>query len=147
FSEQHHTKSVRLVELDGGGRATVEVVPLGVGRPLGTLEGSLETLLHDPRHDSVRGAWLRVVLTDEQLPLQAMARLRQRFPHVAELRHRPPERQRATVSQRHQQVRESVSPLELSLAFFADQQGRPASAPEVDLLRRALEAALRGGEG
>ena len=146
FSEQHHTKSVRIVELDAAGTPSVEIVPLGVGRPLRTLEGPIETLLSDPRHDDAREAWLRVVLTDEVLPIQAMARLRQRFPYVAELRHRPPEREWATAAQRHQQVREAVSPLELSLSFFADQQGRPASDAEAELLRRALEAGARGGE-
>jgi exonuclease SbcD len=146
FSEQHHTKSVRIVELDAAGTPAVEIVPLGVGRPLRSLEGTLDALLSDPRHDACCGSWLRVVLTDEVLPIQAMARLRQRFPHVAELRHRPPERERATAAQRHQQVREAVSPLELSLAFFTDQQGRPANAAEAELLRRALEAGSRGGE-
>ncbi|MFM7653295.1 MAG: exonuclease SbcCD subunit D [Vulcanococcus sp.] len=146
FSEQHHTKSVRIVELDAAGNPTVEIVRLGVGRALCTLEGPIEAMLQDPCHDTARDAWLRVVLTDEVLPVQAMARLRQRFPHVAELRHRPPERQRATAAQRHQQVREAATPLELTLSFFADQQGRPASEAEAELLRRALEAGARGGE-
>jgi len=146
FSEQHHTKSVRIVELDSSGTATVEIVPLGVGRPLRTLEGEIEALCSDPRHDAATGAWVRVILTDAVLPLQAMARLRQRFPHVAELRHRPPELQRSSASERNQQVRQARSPLELALAFFGDQQGRPASEVESELLRQALDAAGRGGE-
>ena len=146
FSEQHHTKSVRIVDLDTAGRPTVEVVPLNVGRPLATLEGTLETLLRDPRHDAQMAARLRVILTDEQLPLQAMARLRQRFPLVAELRHRPPERQRSTADDRRRQVQQAATPLDLSLAFFRDQPGRPADYAEADLLRQALEAAARRGE-
>ena len=148
FSEQHHTKSVRIVELDGAGQAAVEIVPLGVGRPLRTLEGSLESLCRDPGLDDACQAWLRVILTDETLPLQAMARLRQRFPHVAELRHRPPQRQgeQAEASERQRRVREAASPLDLSLAFFADQQGRPADDEEAALLGRALQEAARGGE-
>jgi exonuclease SbcD len=145
FSEQHHRKSVRIVELDPAGTAAVEIVPLGVGRPLQTLEGTLEALCSDPRHEGARQAWLRVILTDTVLPLQAMARLRQRFPHVAELRHRPPQLQRASADERQQRLREAASPLELSLAFFADQQGRPADDAEAELLRRALEAAAHGG--
>ena len=146
FSEQHHSKSVRIVELDAGGAATVEIVPLGVGRPLRTLEGPIEALCSDPRHDNARHAWVRVILTDDDLPLQAMARLRQRFPHVAELRHRPAEQRRATANERQQQVRQAASPLDLALAFFSDQQGRPAQEAEAELLRRAIEAAGRGGE-
>ena len=146
FSEQHHTKSVRIVELDAAGMASVEIVPLGVGRPLRTLEGPLDFLCGSPEHAAAADAWLRVILTDEVLPLQAMARLRQRFPHVAELRHRPPELQRSTATERHETVRQATSPLELTLAFFADQQGRPAGPLEAELLRQALEASTRGGE-
>jgi DNA repair protein SbcD/Mre11 len=146
FSEQHQTKSVRIIELDAGGTAAVEIVPLGVGRPLRTLEGPIEALCSDPRHDDARHAWVRVILTDDDLPLQAMARLRQRFPHVAELRHRPAERLRASADQRQQQVRQAGSPLDLALAFFSDQQGKPTEAAEAELLRRAVEAANRGGE-
>ena len=146
FSEQHHTKSVRIVELDAAGTASVEIVPLGVGRPLRTLEGTLDFLCGSPDDAAAADAWLRVILTDEVLPLQAMARLRQRFPHVAELRHRPPELQRSTATERHETVRQATSPLELTLAFFADQQGRPAGPPEAELLRQALEASTRGGE-
>lgn len=87
-----------------------------------------------------------MILTDEVLPLQAMARLRRRFPHVAELRHRPPEVLRSTASERNQQVRQAASPFELTSAFFADQQGRAANQAEGDLLREALEAAAKGGE-
>lgn len=146
FSEQHHTKSVRIVELDAAGTASVEIVPLRVGRPLRTLEGPLESLCGDPQYATAADAWLRVILTDEVLPLQAMARLRQRFPHVAELRHRPPEFQRSTSAERHETVRQATSPLALALAFFADQQGRPAGPPEAELLRLALEASGQGGE-
>jgi len=146
FSEQHHSKSVRIIELDAGGAAAVEIVPLGVGRPLRTLEGPIEALCSDPCHDDARHAWVRVILTDDDLPLQAMARLRQRFPHVAELRHRPAERLRATLGERQEQVRQAGSPLDLALAFFSDQQGRRAEAAEAELLRSAIEAAIRGGE-
>ena len=146
FSEQHHSKSVRIVELDAGGAAAVEIVPLGVGRPLRTLEGPIDALCSDPRHDDARHAWVRVILTDDDLPLQAMARLRQHFPHVAELRHRPAERLRASADQRQQQVRQAGSPLDLALAFFSDQQGKPTEAAEAELLRRAIEATNRGGE-
>lgn len=146
FSEQHHTKSVRIVELDATGNASVERVPLGVGRKLCTIEGCLEELCRAPQYADAEEARVRVVLTDEVLPLQAMARLHTRFPHVAELRHRPPEVLRSTASNRNQQVREASSPLALAAAFFADQQGRQANPAEAQLLQEALEAVGRGGE-
>jgi exonuclease SbcD len=146
FSEERHRKSVRIVELAADGTPAVEVVPLGVGRSLQTIEGTLATLCSDPTFEGAREARVRAILTDEALPLQAMARLRERFPHAVELRHQPPAVERSSGDERSRRIREARSPLELAGLFLADQQGRPASTAELDLLRLALEAAGRGGE-
>jgi exonuclease SbcD len=146
FSEERHVKSVRIVELAADGTPTVKVVPLGVGRPLCTLRGPIDELCSDPGHAAASEARVRAILTDENLPLQAMARLRARFPHIAELRHEPPELARAGGAERHRQVRQARSPLQLATAFFTDQQGQPPGEPEAELLRAALAAAERGGE-
>jgi exonuclease SbcD len=146
FSEQHHTKSVRIVELDTAGNAAVKIVPLGIGRPLCTIEGGIEQLLTDPQFASAEEARVRVLLTDEVLPLQAMPRLRKRFPHVAQLRHCPPEMVRSTAIERNQQVRQATSPLALATSFFADQQGREVCEGEVQLLQDAFEAVRKRGE-
>jgi exonuclease SbcD len=141
FSEEGQRKGVRLVELDARGVPSVETVALGVGRPLATLEGTIEQLLRDPDLERATGAWVRLILTDEALPLQARARLQRRFPHIAELRHRPPLAEGGSISERHRRVRQAAAPLDLLLAFVADQQGRAATALERQLLRQALEAA------
>ena len=146
FSEEQHVKSVRIVELAADGTPTVQVVPLGVGRRLCTLRGPIEELCSDPRHGAASEARVRAILTDDTLPLQAMARLRARFPHIAELRHEPPELARAGGAERHRQVRQARSPLQLATAFFTDQHGQPPGEPEAELLRAALAAAERGGE-
>ena len=146
FSEERHRKSVRIVELAADGTPAVEVVPLGVGRSLQTIEGTLATLCSDPSFEGAREARVRAILTDEALPLQAMARLRERFPHAVELRHQPPAVERSSGDERSRRIREARSPLELAGLFLADQQGRPASSAELDLLRLALEAAGRGRE-
>ncbi len=146
FSEEQHVKSVRIVELAADGTPTVQVVPLGVGRRLCTLRGPIDELCGDPRHAAASEARVRAILTDDTLPLQAMARLRARFPHIAELRHEPPEVARSGGAERHRQVRQARSPLELATAFFSDQHGQPPGEPEAELLRAALAAAERGGE-
>lgn len=146
FSEQHHTKSVRIVELDTEGNAAVKIVPLGIGRSLCTIEGGIEQLLTDSQFASAEEARVRVLLTDEVLPLQAMPRLRKRFPHVAQLRHCPPEMVRSTAIERNQQVRQATSPLALATSFFSDQQGREVSEAEVQLLQEAFDAVRKGGE-
>jgi exonuclease SbcD len=146
FSEEGQRKSVRLIELDATGVGRAETVPLNVGRPLATIEGPIEELLRDPALEAARGARVRAILTDEGLPLQARARLQRRFPHVAELRHRPPEVTRGAFSTRQTQVRQARSPLELTTAFYTDQQGRPAKQAETALLKEALETASRSEE-
>ena len=146
FSEERHRKSVRIVELAADGTPAVEVVPLGVGRRLQTLEGTLATLCSDPSFEGAREARVRAILTDEALPLQAMARLRERFPHAVELRHQPPAVERSSGDERSRRIREARSPLDLAGLFLVDQQGRPATADEMDLLRQALDVAGRGGE-
>lgn len=146
FSEESHVKSVRLVELAADGTPRVEVVPLGVGRPLRSLSGSLEQLLREPDLAAAEHAWVRAELTDPLLPQQAMARLRQRFPHVVELRHRRPEGETLSSSARSQRIRAARSPEQRLLAFFSDQQGRPPLPAEEQLLRQALAAANRVGE-
>ncbi len=146
FSEERQRKSVRLVQLAADGTPSVELLPLDVGRPLQTIAGTLESLCSDPAFEVAREARVRAILSDETLPLQAMARLRQRFPHAVELRHQPPELQRSSASQRSQTIRQARSPLELTSAFFVDQQGRDATAAEAALLRQALEQARRSAE-
>jgi exonuclease SbcD len=141
FSEEGQEKSVRLVEFDANGLASVRVIPLAVGRQLRSLEGPLETLLADPRLEEARACWVRAVLTDDDLPRQAMTRLRQRFPHALELRHRPGRQESLATSERTRRIRAARDPLERILAFYSDQQGRQPSAAEVQLLRQALSAA------
>jgi exonuclease SbcD len=56
FSEERHRKSVRIVELAVDGTPAVEVVPLGVGRSLQTLEGTLARLCCDPAFEAAFAA-------------------------------------------------------------------------------------------
>lgn len=146
FSEEQHRKSVRLIELSAAGVPSVETVALNVGRPLATIEGPIEQLLTDPALAATASARVRVILSDDTLPLQAKARLQRRFPFIAELRHRPPQVGRASLSARQQQVKQASSPMDLATAFFQDQQGRPASPAEAKLLHDALTAASRAEE-
>jgi DNA repair protein SbcD/Mre11 len=144
FSEERHHKSVRIVELGGPGGATgsvalsVEQVDLGVGRPLCTVTGALDDLLADPLLEGAVPARVRAVLTDPVLPPHAMARLRGRFPHTAELVHRPPECAGDGDHPRSARDVRSRDPLDLALDFLAAQWDEPAAAADRELLAEAL---------
>lgn len=89
FSEAAHRKSVWLVELGPDGLAGVQRHELPVPRRLGTLCGELDALLVDPANDAVTDRYLSVVLTDRVRPLDAMRRLRQRFPFAVRMDWQP----------------------------------------------------------
>ncbi|QXC63293.1 exonuclease SbcCD subunit D [Aquihabitans sp. G128] len=142
FSEEGQVKSVRIVDLAVDGSVTAEVVPLGVGRPLRTLTGTLQELLEDPALADAEPARVRARLTDAHLPNQAMARLRRRFPHAVELRHEPAGASAAPRVGADLTTLESLSPLDLALRFWSDQQGTEAGEGERALLERAVAANL-----
>ncbi|HYI60317.1 MAG TPA: exonuclease SbcCD subunit D [Acidimicrobiales bacterium] len=141
FSETQPS-SVRLVDLAPDGTVAGEVVPLGVERPVVTLEGRLEALLADPAHRAAEGAWVRARLTDEVLPRHAMDRLRDRFPHAVVLEHRAPAAGAGPADIRHRA--DEVTDLDLALAFLGQQLGRPAADDEAALLAAAFAAVAAG---
>lgn len=139
FSEEGHTKSVRLIDLAPDGTRRVQVVPLGAGRALRSITGPLDSLLTDPALADAEGAWVRATLTDRHLPMQAMPRLRTRFPHAVELRHTPP--QAATDLAAHADARTEVRearPLDLAVRFLGEQRGIVADPDEQALLATAF---------
>lgn len=146
FSEEHHSKSVRIVDLDLDGRIEARTVPVDVGMRLVTIEGELDHLLTDPRFTAAESAFVRVRLTDRHQPHQPMDRLRNRFPHVLEMRLVGAEPRSDTDhgSTGTNVARDQMQPLEMLTAFFEDQEGRPAYEEEVELFEMAVAAATGG---
>ncbi len=145
FSEQSNIPSVRLVDLADDGTLACQQVELGVGRPMRSLSGELEALLADPELVDAEGAWVRAVLTDRHLPLQAMRRLQERFPYAVELSHEPagslPSETGAGSGAR---VR-AADPLDLTVEFLADRRGLAPDDAEQQLLADAVAAVRTGG--
>ena len=135
FSEADHVKGSWLVDLTAHGFERASFVPAPVGRGLARLEGTIEELLSDTRFDSYEDCWVQVTLTDDVRPLQAMDRLRARFPHALALRFAPRggEREAPRVSTAGRSAHD------ITLDFVAHVRGTPATDSETDLLRTALE--------
>jgi len=147
FSEEGQTKSVRIVEIAPDATLTVEVVPLGVGRSLCTIEGTIDDLLGRAEFAVAEPARVRVFLTDTHLPMQAMARLRERFPYAAELRHRPEGVEPGSGGATERDTADpAASPLALTMQFWAEQHGAEAGAVEAELLGTALDAVGRSAD-
>ena len=146
FSEASNIAWVRLVDLAVDGSLKVEQVPLGAGRGLHTISGELDELLADPSLSPAESGWVRVVLTDRQLPLQAMRRLQERFPHAVELSHEPAGTLDAERSVRTGAEVRVADPLELSLEFLRDRRGLDVDDAERAVLGQAISA-VRSGSG
>ncbi len=141
FSEEEHTKSVRIVDLAADGSISVEVIPLEVGRRLRTIRGTLEELLADPELTDAEEARVRVELTDPDLPMQAMARIQTRFPHAVVLHHQPSDRREPSHGAARGAIAKAPSPIELTRHFWEDQHGTEASEEQLEILKQALTAA------
>lgn len=90
FSERDQRKSVEVVDLAADGSLRTQRVDLPQGRRLATITGPLTDLLGSREWAAAEDAWVAATLTDQLLPRDAMARLRQRFPWAVTLTHAPP---------------------------------------------------------
>ncbi|MGO1544203.1 MAG: exonuclease SbcCD subunit D [Gulosibacter sp.] len=89
FSEANSPRGAWLVDFDASGFAGAQWLSLPVPRPLRRLRGTLESLLHDDAHEGAQSAWVAASLTDQARPIDAMARLRTRYPHAVHVEHSP----------------------------------------------------------
>jgi exonuclease SbcD len=137
FSEAGHVKGSWLVDLRADGTTGAQFVEAPVPRPLARLRGTLDELLHDPRLDMHEQSWVQATLTDSSRPLQAMDRLRRRFPHTLVLAFEPVGAGPGAVPAASAAGR---SDHEIALDFVAQLRGTPATDTEAELLLAACDA-------
>jgi exonuclease SbcD len=139
FSEAGHAKSVAVVEVAGDGTVTHELVACPVQRPLAILRGPLEELLWDGALTAHEASWVQVTLTDAVRPVDAMARLRGRFPHAVVLAFEPEGATEASTESYAVRLR-GLDDRQLAAAFVEDVRGAGPSDAEQALLDDALVA-------
>ncbi|WP_344866756.1 metallophosphoesterase family protein [Amycolatopsis ultiminotia] len=142
FSEARQRKSVWLVDLDAAGLAAVRRHELPVPRPLATLAGELAALLADPDHEQWREHFLSVTITDRVRPVDAMRRLRERFPYAVHMDWHP-EGGVADAELKYADAVRGRSDIEIARSFLDDCRGAPPNEREERLVHLALEAANR----
>ncbi|WP_062377077.1 exonuclease SbcCD subunit D [Demequina pelophila] len=90
FGEISGAKGAWIVDLGAPGtEPQVEWLELPTPRPAVRLEGTLAQLLDADAHPGAHDAWVDAVLTDDQLPRDAMRTLQTVYPHAVTLTHRP----------------------------------------------------------
>lgn len=143
FSEEHHRKSMWLIDLGPGGpdgRIGTERLECPQPRPLARLRGTLGELLEDPSYEYAEGAWVEATLTDASRPPEPMARLEERFPHILALAFAP-EREDGDTQASYAQRLRGRDDRQIAEDFVSHvRPGREADAHERDMLGAALDA-------
>lgn len=137
FSEAGHLKGSWLVDLGSRGVEAAEFVAAPVPRRLARVRGTLDDLLHDLTLTEHEEAWVQATLTDSVRPVQAMERLRARFPHTLVIGFEPAGgvRDRVPTAAPHGRSDHAIA-----LDFVEEMRGAPATKAEAALLQAAVDA-------
>lgn len=151
FSEAH-PKSVRILGVADGAVAVVRQLAVPVGRPVATLEGTLDALLTDASFDRYTEHWVAARLSDTATQVQPMERLRRRFPFAVSVSYAVPPwaGYTGTAGVASPLGTGGASPASRStedvvLAFLAELSGRAPEGWERELALEAV-AAAHGGD-
>jgi exonuclease SbcD len=137
FSEAGHVKGSWLVDLGADGVRGAEFVAAPVPRRLARIRGTLDDLLHDLTLTEHEDAWVQATLTDATRPLQAMERLRSRFPHTLVIGFEPVGGERTDVPSAAPHGRSDHA---IALDFVKAMRGARATDAESALLQTAVDA-------
>jgi exonuclease SbcD len=85
FSEEHHKKSVSLIDLDKKGNCKIQHVPLTALRDMRSISGALDEIITAAKDDPNVDDYLQISLTDSHAILDPMSKLRAVYPNVLHL--------------------------------------------------------------
>lgn len=89
FGEANSPRGAWLVDLDAAGFAGAQWLALPIPRELRVLSDELAALLTSDDYTDAESAWVAAKLTDPGRPIDAMRRLRERFPHAVHVEYAP----------------------------------------------------------
>ncbi|MCP2291148.1 exonuclease SbcCD subunit D [Nocardia amikacinitolerans] len=138
FAESSHRKAVWIVDLDADGLSSVQRHDLPVVRGLSRLTGTLEELLADPAHEAAVDHYVSATLVDQARPIDALRKLRERFPHAVHVEWVRPD---GNPELRYRERVHGRRDTEVAQSFLTDVRGAP-SAGEMQWIERALAAAV-----
>lgn len=135
FSEEH-PKSVTVVNMGTDGSFTLEHLDVPAGRAVLTVEGTMDDLLKRKPSAAEREAFVRAIITDRAVVLDAKKRLATVYPNVLEVELQPegvPQRVDLSRAQTG-----SVSAIDSTEAFWQAVIGESPNDAERSLLQRAV---------
>ncbi|MBF6452390.1 exonuclease SbcCD subunit D [Nocardia cyriacigeorgica] len=142
FGESSHRKAVWIVDLDAHGLSAVRRREMPVVRGLSRLVGTLDELLNGAEFGRAREDYVSATLTDHARPIDAMRKLRERFPYAV---HVEWERPQGDPQLRYRERVHGRRDTEVARSFLTDVRGTPTDS-EMRWLERAIAAATREPE-
>jgi exonuclease SbcD len=127
-------KQVVVVELGPDGVERMEALPVGVGRGVAVRTGTMDDLLAGSDEEN----WVRAEVTDPVRPVDAIRRLRERYPHIVEMEWTG--RADSAMSPGACRAR-NAGPEEMAEAFWEDATGEPPDAAVAAVLAGSLQSA------
>ncbi len=140
FSEAGHEKGGIILEFTADGLSSVENVSWPAQRKLAVLKGSMRDLLESADHAWAQDAYCQITITDDERPLKAMERLRERFPDTLVLSFEPASGPRRDTMSYSQRIAKAQDDLQVCCGFLDHVRSRPADEAERALLADALQA-------
>ncbi|WP_304262158.1 exonuclease SbcCD subunit D [Kallipyga massiliensis] len=126
FSEKNQVKSVTVVNLEEKGKVQVWTLPLIPKHDLREIRGKLDDLLAAaPSSGPEKEDYIRAILTDEETPPMALAKLRKAYPRIMRLD--LDNRRTHHESFVDLKAREDLSDVDLFSGFYESQNGKPLS--------------------
>lgn len=146
FSEQH-SKSLTMVEMAADGRCVLSAINVEIGRPVLTIEGTIDDLLTRAVSDTQLESFVRAIVTDRGVVLDAKTRLAARYPYVVQVELRPDMGPDSDDRHRHTTGDARPSPLAATRAFWEDIEGTEPDDELDKILMDVVERAERGIRG
>ncbi len=142
FDEAAQQKSLALVELDGAGKASVELLPLRPRRDVCRVQGYMADILQDREKFPISADYMEVDLLDTDAILDAYGKLKDIYPNLL-LIDRP-----NLLRGGEQQLQESScrnrSSLSLFADFFQEMTAEELTAQQKKLLAESIDRVLQG---
>lgn len=139
FGESSHRKAVWIVDLDAAGLGAVRRREVPVVRGLSRLVGTLDELLDGAEFGRACEDYVSATLTDHARPIDAMRKLRERFPYAVHVEWQRPQ---GNPDLRYRERVHGRRDTEVARSFLTDVRGEPTDS-EMRWLERAIAAATR----
>ncbi|MCD7837896.1 MAG: exonuclease SbcCD subunit D [Clostridiales bacterium] len=143
FSEAGQRKGLTLVELGEKGQVDIQLIELPALHRMRQVKGTLEELLAmGTEDDTLRSDYLRVVLTDVQMPPRTMERLRAVYPNLMEVARELPQTAQRAAGRTAQAKEQSIE--ELFWDFYTHQVGETPDQAQTELAAFVAEQSRQG---